>query len=207
MINFMPIDMNIVLDKQEVIDNFEKTTDYWYWSFEKLTHSKGGKYGKNDFTDKAKEKYPKLVEYISHLPYTHLSNVKINFQTAAVKAHIDFQPENQHLARMADKKFDPNEGIDLYKDSLNYEPCGYRIVIKGAPDVVKIHRGEEIVTTHLPDDTHTYVINQSSGLHSVVDDPGRITVYTTGFINEDKHNNLLEESLNKYSKYAIWSEK
>ena len=75
MINFMPIDMNIVLDKQEVIDNFEKTTDYWYWSFEKLTHSKGGKYGKNDFTDKAKEKYPKLVEYISHLPYTHLSNV------------------------------------------------------------------------------------------------------------------------------------
>ena len=46
MINFMPIDMNIVLDKQEVIDNFEKTTDYWYWSFEKLTHSKGGKYGK-----------------------------------------------------------------------------------------------------------------------------------------------------------------
>ena len=51
MINFMPIDMNIVLDKQEVIDNFEKTTDYWYWSFEKLTHAKNGKYGKNDFTD------------------------------------------------------------------------------------------------------------------------------------------------------------
>ena len=59
----------------------------------------------------------------------------------------------------------------------------------------------------MPDDTHTYVINQSSGLHSVVDDPGRITVYTTGFINEDKHDNLLEASLNKYSKYAIWSEK
>ena len=56
------------------------------------------KYGKNDFTDRARKKYPKLIEYISHLPYTHISNVKINFQTAAVKAHIDFQPENQHLA-------------------------------------------------------------------------------------------------------------
>ena len=203
MINFMPIDMNIVLDKQEIIDNFEKTTDYWYWSFEKLTHTKNGKYGKNDFTDRARKKYPKLIEYISHLPYTHISNVKINFQTAAVKAHIDFQPENQHLARMADKKFDPNEGIDLYKDSLNYEPCGYRIVVRGSNDALKLHINDEIKTCLMPDDTPTYVINHTSALHSVDRDEGRINVYVSGFIDREKHMNILDRSMKKYKKYIL----
>ena len=189
MINFMPIDMNIVLDKQEVIDNFEKTTDYWYWSFEKLTHSKGGKYGKNDFTDKAKEKYPKLVEYISHLPFTHISNVKINIQMEKVTPHIDFVT--------------PKEGLDLYKNNLNNEPCGYRIVVKGKNDVLKLHINEEVKTCYMPADTDCYVINHTSGKHSIDEDRGRVIVYVSGFIDKDKHLDILNKSIKKYSEYVI----
>ena len=58
----------------------------------------------------------------------------------------------------------------------------------------------------MPEETHAYAIDQSSGLHSVIDDPGRITVYTTGFINKDKHDKLIKKSLDKYRRYAIYKE-
>ena len=76
MINYTPIDIGQSLDKSEILDNFTPHKGWNFWSFEKLTESKGGKYGKNNITEKAKNKYPKLCEYISHLPFTHISNVK-----------------------------------------------------------------------------------------------------------------------------------
>ena len=104
---------------------------------------------------------------------------------------------------MADKKFDPNEGIDLYKDSLNYEPCGYRIVVRGSNDALKLHINDEIKTCLMPDDTPTYVINHTSALHSVDRDEGRINVYVSGFIDREKHMNILDRSMNKYKKYIL----
>lgn len=190
---YLPIDLPIMINKDEIYDSFKPHSDFHVWKFMKLTEQVDGKYGRNHLKESSRINFPSLCNYIDTLPFDAISNVKINVQTQETAPHVDFTQ--------------PEQGKELWENSVNNEPCGYRIVIKGAPDVVKIHRGEEIVTTHLPDDTHTYVINQSSGLHSVVDDPGRITVYTTGFINEDKHDNLLEASLNKYSKYAIWSEK
>ena len=189
---YLPIDLPIMIDRDEIYDNFNPHGDYHVWKFMRLTEPINGKYGRNYFKENSRINFPTLCNYIDLLPFEALSNVKINFQTQEAEPHIDFT--------------EPEKGKDLWENSLNNEPCGYRIVIIGSPDVMNIHRGEEIITTHLPEDTHTYVIDQGSARHSVVDDPGRITVFATGFINEKKHNDLLTASLNKYSQYAIWSE-
>ena len=189
MINYTPIDIGQSLNKSEILDNFTPHKGWNFWSFEKLTESKGGKYGKNNITEKAKNKYPKLCEYISHLPFTHISNVKINIQMEKVTPHIDFVT--------------PKEGLDLYKNNLNNEPCGYRIVVKGKNDVLKLHINEEVKTCYMPADTDCYVINHTSGKHSIDEDTGRVIVYVSGFIDKDKHLDILNKSIKKYSEYII----
>tara|TARA_B100000029_G_scaffold194408_1_gene192465 strand:+ start:725 stop:1294 length:570 start_codon:yes stop_codon:yes gene_type:complete len=189
MINYIPVDIGQSLDKTEILDNFTPHKDWNFWSFEKLTETKGGKYGKNEITEIAKGKYPKLCDYISHLPFTYISNVKINIQMEEVKPHIDFVA--------------PNEGVELYNNNLENEPSGYRIVVKGKNDVLKLHINDEVKTCYMPTDTDCYVINHTSGKHSLDNDNGRVTVYISGFINKDKHLDILNKSKNKYKKYMI----
>jgi hypothetical protein len=187
---YLPIDLPYTIDKEEIFSGFDPHSEFHVWNFEKLTEQVDGKYGRNYLKEKSKKRYPSLCKFIEQLPFDSLSNVKINIQTRATKAHIDFtEPEN---------------GAELFNNSKANEPCGYRIVIKGASDVLKIHRNDSIVTAIMPTNTHAYVINQSSGLHSVAEDPGRITVYTTGFINKEKHDILIEKSLKRFGNYAVY---
>ena len=189
MINYMPIDIGQSLDKSEILDNFKPDKAWNYWSFEKLTESKGGKYGKNDITKNAKIKYPKLCEYISHLPFTHISNVKINIQKEKALPHIDF----------VSKK----EGLELYKNNIENEPCGYRLVVKGKNNVLKLHNNNEVKTCFLPADTDCYVMNHTGGIHSVDDDSGRVVIYISGFIDKEKHLDILNRSMKKYSEFKL----
>ena len=46
MINYTPIDIGQSLNKSEILDNFTPHKGWNFWSFEKLTESKGGKYKK-----------------------------------------------------------------------------------------------------------------------------------------------------------------
>ena len=191
-LKFLPIDLPLMIDKEEIYNGFEPDSEFHAWEFEKLTDTTDGKYGRNYIKDESRERFPTLCEYIDLLPYDAISNVKINCQRKPTVPHVDFTQ--------------PEKGQELWKNSVANEPCGYRIVIKGATDVLKIHTNDEIQTAYMPEETHAYAIDQSSGLHSVIDDPGRITVYTTGFINKDKHDKLIEKSLDKYRRYAIYKE-
>tara|TARA_B100001094_G_scaffold307347_1_gene338971 strand:- start:431 stop:1021 length:591 start_codon:yes stop_codon:yes gene_type:complete len=191
---YLPIDLPYIIDKEEIYKGFKPNTKFAWWEAEKLCEEVDGRYGRNYIKEKNKKLYPTLCEYIELLPYDAVSNIKINHQKAEVAPHVDLQ--HQWYSE------------DLFNNSLENEPAGYRLVIKGSHDVLKIHRNDDIVTAYMPvDQTHAYVLNQSAGLHSVEDDPGRITVYATGFINKDKHNDLLEKSLEKYSQYAVWRDK
>ena len=189
--NYIPIDIGQRLNKQEILNNFKPNLDkiFNFWSFEKLTESNGGKYGVNDFTMVAKEKYTQLCNYISLLPFTKLSNVKINIQREVAPPHIDFMA--------------PNEGKELYQNNLKNEPSGYRIVVRGKNDVLKLHYENKEKICYMPADTDCYVTNHTSGWHSVGEDKDRITIYISGFIDKDKHITLLNKSKQKYSEYIV----
>ena len=188
---FLPIDLPLGISKEEVISNFRPDRKFHTWKFERLTEQVNGKYGKNYITEEATQRFPTLTKFIELLPFDHISNVKINLQTGPMVAHVDFTQ--------------PEQGEELWNNTVENEPCGYRLVIHGANDVMKIHKENEVVTAYVPTErTHAYVINQSTGLHSVIEDPDRITCYTTGFINQEQHNALLKKSLSKYGEYAVW---
>lgn len=187
---YTPIDFNLQLNKEEILQNFNPSVDWNFWKFEKLTDNSNGKYGANSFKDSALQLYPNLCNYINSLPFVQLSNVKINMQTQSAVPHIDF--------------VNPQEGQELYENNVNNEPCGYRIVVNGKSDVLKIHKDNTVHTCIMPEDTDLYVIDSSGVEHSVDDDKDRVTVYVTGFIDKDKHNQLIANSLKKYKKYAIF---
>jgi len=187
---YTPIDFNLKLDSTEILENFNPGVDWNFWKFEKLTEDSNGKYGANEFKESSIERYPNLCKYINNLPFANISNVKINLQTQKAIPHIDF--------------VSPEQGQDLFQNNIDNEPCGYRIIVKGKKDAVKIHTEAGVNTCKMPNDTDLYVIDSSSIKHSVEEDAGRVTVYITGFIDKDKHNQLIENSLTKYKDYAIY---
>lgn len=187
---YLPADLPKI-NKDEILENFKPGSNFYVWDFEKLTVDSGGKYGKNDFTDDAKNKYPNLIDYLGSLPFTAISNVKINMQTdQKPEMHIDFRT--------------PEDGNELVENINDQEPCGYRFVVKGGRDKLLIRSGEEEKVAYLPEDTDCYLLNQSEGYHAVQEDYGRIIVYVTAFIDHEKHQDLLKRSLTKYGDYAIY---
>jgi hypothetical protein len=187
---FLPIHLENKIDKDEILKAFNPTAKFVVWKMEKLTTTENGTYGKNSYTEEAKTKYPNLLKFLEQLPFTHISNVKINLQTEVPPMHVDFtKPEN---------------GKELSENILGNEPSGYRIVIKGQKDSLIVHDGKQEVTALMPDDADCYVLDQSKGYHTVKHDPDRVIIYVTGFIDPVKHKKILEDSLERYRDFGIW---
>ena len=186
---FLPIDLDLNIDKTEILNGLNPTGRFHVWDMEKLTTNESGKYGKNKFTESAYIKYPNLIKSIGKLPFTNISNVKINIQTTEPILHVDFVT--------------PDDGQELAANIKGNEPSGYRILIKGGRNSLIVHDGQKECETLLPNDTDCYVLDQSSAMHTVKHDPGRVIVYITGFIDRDIHYKVLERSLKKYEKFAI----
>lgn len=189
MILFTPVDIDLNIDKKEIIDGLRPDGKFHVWNMEKLTQQNNGKYGKNEYTDNAKSKYPKLISSIRKLPFDAISNVKINYQTTEPVLHVDFQGKH--------------DGAELIDNIRGNEPSGYRILIKGSRSTLVIHDGIKECDTYMPPDTDTYMLDQSSAFHTVKRDPGRIIVYITAYVNPKKHQALLEKSIKKYADYVI----
>ena len=187
---FIPADLPQTIDKNEVLNNFKPKTDWGPWSFQKLTDKNDGKYGRNPLTDTARELFPTLCNFIDNLPFTDLSNAKINIQNKKTTLHIDF--------------VSPEDGKELSENVTQNEPSGYRIIIRGDRHALKAHDGKELITAYVPPQTDCYILDQSGCSHLVEEDEQRVSVYVTGFIDKKKHEELLLRSLEKYSDYAIW---
>lgn len=186
---FLPIDTNIKLDKEEILSNFSPEQNFHVWNFEKLVED-NVRYGINSFTKEAEKKYPSIVKFVNSLPFTDISNVKINIQTEQSAMHIDFQrPEN---------------GKELYDNVSSNEPSGYRVLIQGSREKLYVQTDTGKHLARLPEDTNVYVLSQTECLHQVEEDTNRMILYVTGFVNTEKHQALLEKSLKKYNEYAIY---
>ena len=134
-----------------------------------------------------------LLYVIEQLPYDKITMAMHKFQTAPVAEHYDVYPQMKISQ-------------DALEEIKTNEPCGYRIVIKGKNDVLELWNGKEWICPTLPESPCCYLINTTSLKHRVKDDPGREIIYFRGILNKEKHQALIEKSLNRYSDQVLYLE-
>jgi hypothetical protein len=161
-----------------------------YWNFEQLLDHPDPYKGRNSWRTDLDFARFQLKDMVLQLPLTDLYNVRLTIQTSIVKPHVDINQQ------------DTPE--DCYTEYVESEPCGYRFVLKGSTTSLKMHNNGKILTAQLPSVPGLYLLNSTAGVHSLDGDIGRITLYVRGRINKEKHFTLIESSLEKYEKYAIW---
>lgn len=140
--------------------------------------------------DIAQLNYPELANIINQLPFTKITKLYFKEQTTFVKPHCDVYP---------DMMFNDGE----YQHILSNEPIGYRIVLTGDKNKIFIKSQGNFIQAILPKVPGCYVINSTESYHVVLDDPGRKIIYVRGFVDIEKHKNLITRSLNLYKDLAI----
>lgn len=131
-----------------------------------------------------------LTQVLSQLPFDRITIVTHKVQEQPVGAHVDVYPN---------MIFEGNE----YEHICNTEPAGYRILLKGNLDKLEVFNGRQWVTAQIPSSPGCYILNSTTALHRVNDDPGREIIYVRGFLNVERHKELLNRSYEKYKDCAI----
>jgi len=128
---------------------------------------------------------------LDQLPIDKVTNIYYKEQNGLVMPHYDVY---------TDMQFQEGE----YKNILDNEPAGYRLVLEGSTDTLYVKSGNTFTLAQLPSVPGCYLLNSTAGLHMVKDDPGRKIIYVRGFINPNKHNALIDKSLKLYKDFALY---
>lgn len=187
---FCPINLDIPAELNFQIHNeVNNPTGASFWKSDHLLNNisydhKSVEWKKNLSADKLIYK-----QIINALPYVELHHVRLSIQDRPVLPHVDVVKENY-----ADKD---------YEKYLELEPCGYRLVISGSTDSLYVINDKPL-KAKLPRIPCLYVINSTTCQHFVAGDIGRKVLYVRGILDPTKHYSLLSNSVEKYSKFAIW---
>lgn len=209
---FLPLDLPKFEYKQQVLDAFGGGITYGYWREEELTdRDRSNPF--NDpmpFTEDAHRKYPELINYITtQWPFEYFVYVKLIRANEDVHPHVD--------GNFVDDKGpdgDYNTISQQYLDhQLATEPCGYRMILNGNRSslylcdtydptyVRKDWSGIEKNFCTIPEDTDCFVLqtnNSPHGVDYIKDDDQRLLLFAIGKLDIDKHNELLNRSVQKY---------
>jgi hypothetical protein len=163
-----------------------------FWDHEILLQEISYGDQKNNWKDLSNDK--KIIRDLGEkLAFTELHHVRLSVQNKPVLPHVDVIPEKYHK--------------QIYQRYLDQEPGGYRLVLKGSKDsLFVINSSGELINAELPSMPCLYAINSTTCKHFIVGDLGREVIYFRGFLDQKKHNNLLEKSLLKYSEFSIWDQ-
>jgi hypothetical protein len=195
-LHWIPADLPIVDFKQDLIKdfspNFVANTARAFQS-QRLTVETEN-YEISNWIENLTESQQKLKDYIEKfLPFDKIINIKINNPIRTGGMHYD----------LVDK--DCNK--ELLDHHLSLEPTGYRLVLTGKKQgdlVVKVNNIS--VQTTLPDTTDWYILGHAITPHRLKNfDEDRLIVFCHGWINQEKHKELLAKSVEKYSQYAVYS--
>lgn len=203
--------------------SIEETQKYDPWKYEVLVEREHGNAFSIDtpmpFTNLAKQKYPELIEYLMmRLPFHHFLYVKLIMPHRDVFAHID----NNYLHYQVPENYGRKWFLQTkhFADyTLENEPCGYHIHINGSRDNLYIaERFEsrersrdnrdwshiEADYCELPESTDTYAMMVTNSPHGVTlnNDVDRLSVFIIGKVIKEKHLELINKSITKYSQYC-----
>jgi hypothetical protein len=190
---FLPVNATPLPDIRELLVEDKAKSYFSAWNFRRLTRKQDTAYLPNDWDPELRSARPDLIAWFDQLPWMGLRNVKLNYQTKASVAHVDFA--------------DPSKDPELWDNNHRCEPCGYRILVRGkrTGDLwVKRSDGSQVYCT-IPDDSDTYLLDHTSGIHGVDYDPdGRWTIYCQFDIDPVRHQILLQRSLERFGDLAIY---
>jgi hypothetical protein len=136
---------------------------------------------------------PEIKNLCDQLPFEKITLIKYNRQSKDIPPHIDVQP---FYVR----------GKDEYEHIKKNEPAGYRIVLSGSTDKLEVFDGKSWKIAALPTVPFAYVLNSTITKHRVIGEIGRMSVYFRGFLDENKHQEIIEKNLEKYDEYAIYDQ-
>lgn len=159
-----------------------------------------------DWTDLAKHKYAELIEwYEKYFPFKKTYHLKLARSVKPVPPHLDLY-ENKSYENFPI----PNPPYDNYfKD--NHLASGYRFLISGTrqsiyycPNAWETQEDKHYV--QIPDETDTFVLDayypHGVDQHEKLDQT-RIIALVIGELDQQKHQQLIEQSRQKYQKYEI----
>jgi hypothetical protein len=195
-LSWLPIDLPKINFNDKIIEDF--TNDFipetaQAFQAQRLT-SHAPDYGVAEWRSDLTINQQRLAEYINdHLPFDRLVNIKVHHPRRKGNTHIDFAS--------------PDKNLELYNHNAAHEPCGYRFVLNGnRQGDLCTHTASGIVYPTLPDDTDWYVVGHTNVPHSITHDcPDRYIVFCHAWINKEKHDKLLQQSLEKYRDFAVWN--
>lgn len=209
---FTPLDLPPIPNKQKILDKFAAPDYYVWWGEETLLGEK--KYNNplgypQEWTENAKQSYPELIEWIEeNYPLDELYYIRIaRANGKSIPPHIDgnaVNPTHKHHLAIRQETLD---------HILENEPVGYRFIVKGGRD--KMYMCKEYDYTrdmswqqkhycNIPEDTDAFLINNQTQAHGVDEDvEDRLIGFILGKVNPQKHNELIERSIQKYSDKII----
>jgi len=183
---FLPIDLpRFPVDKLST----DTESEWMFWKLKKLTEERSSPYDETLLkTDVPSE----ISEWVHLLPYKTIRNVKFNIQQSAVMPHMDFT--------------NPDGNRELHQNNTENEPCGFRVLLKGSKQnkLYVIKSNGEKFYPQIAEDTDTYVLRHTNGMHGVEFEEDRHTLFLHFEIDAVKHKELIERSLSKYGEYAVW---
>lgn len=167
------------------------------WIMRKLTPSineETDDYQPKELLEEFKKLNADFIDWLKCLPCDSVVNFKIHRQNnnGGVPLHVDL--------------LQPMRDIMHYHHLYFNEPCGYRIIMNGkrkdttyliGPD------GEKVYCNMPETNTNTYIMNYTTGIHGVEEDPGRSILFLQFNIDVKKHQNIIENSIKKYNDYAV----
>jgi len=199
MIHYLPID----LPKLESSEMF---------SLDGFVESKNPYYGLhlNAFDVHNKEWHPIMLknwffvkEYIEkYLPIKKFYIVRISKQLMDIGKHYDYGKPNNISGVSDSKETIYNKELADHYDNLT-SPYGYRLVLEGRNNILTIHNNSAEYESKLPVFTNCYCINSIETKHSTKMDDNRWVVFIHGWLDEKRHDELINRSLIKYKDYVI----
>jgi hypothetical protein len=195
-IAFLPIDLPVIPNKEKIILNFQKEFKYGWWDAIRLFEPTKDFEPTDKWSTEAIEKFSELRQWmIDYLPFTDYIHSKIMKSKDLVLPHVDYQ--------------DPTRRPDVYQHLNENEPASYRLLISGRrKNSVYLAKSvdspvENRIYPILPEDTDVYAMPYTDQVHGVDFESDRIIVITNGYIDIQKHQELLSKSLEKYKDYLI----
>lgn len=203
-INFLPLDLPYAhcdsFEIKKFMDLKGKRTDYdWTKKInDPWNHIVVRIPGKNDFTNEIpgsywrpdfKKKFPDIIKVVEMMPYQKINYVYLLEQIIEVNPHFDVASKN------------PLE---------DQEPATYRIsLLMEDQETFYICRDQQCKTMSFPmfpKDTNSWVFSNKNFMHGSklsTKNLRKILLAIGGILDENKHNELLLKSYQKYHKYIF----
>jgi len=210
---FLPLDIPRIPNKHKMLEKFKSEHTYVWWNEQILLGNKDYSLpfdGPEPWNQCAND-FSELVDHVNrYLPFEYLSYVRLAHANQTVGVHVDDSEVNPPFAH--------HKAItkELRDHHLANEPIGYRVILSGSRDTfyfcknydpdykTEIDQERHYVT--IPDDTDFFLIKNYQQPHGVdVNqlDADRIVGFLLGKVDEEKHQQLIQQSIKKYPNHLL----